>query len=177
MEFSCLFATIVEASPSPALIQRAVPTMTINDQITPDFTDVLQQSQAQSKDVTMDVLLLKPGETTAKMVDLRRTQPMLEILGCLELQGYVLLKEATEVPESWDWAVPNLSDNKVERPAILRKSETVKLTRSAVCQNDRQRLPRGRLPDLALQLSLHEARARNGRAEGKDHGETTPDGL
>lgn len=50
----------------------------------------------------MDVLLLKPGETTAKMVDLRRTQPMLEILGCLELQGYVLPKAATEVPESRD---------------------------------------------------------------------------
>ena len=61
----------------------------------------------------MEVLLLKPGETVATKVDLLATRTKQEILECLKVQGYIVLKEATSVPMSWDWTVPILSDNKV----------------------------------------------------------------
>ena len=56
---------------------------------------------------------MKPGETVAKKVDLLATRTRQEILECLKVQGYIVLKDATEVPVSWDWAVPDLSGNKV----------------------------------------------------------------
>lgn len=63
----------------------------------------------------MEALLQKPGETEAEKVDLRATSTMLDILECLEVQGYIILKDATAVPDIWAWSVPDLSDNEVQR--------------------------------------------------------------
>ena len=63
----------------------------------------------------MEALLQKPGDYEAERVNLRATSTMLDILECLEVQGYIILKEATSVPDIWAWSVPDLSDNEVEK--------------------------------------------------------------
>ena len=63
----------------------------------------------------MEALLQKPGDEKAEWVNLRATSTMLDILESLEVEGYIILKEATSVPDIFAWSVPDLSDNEVQK--------------------------------------------------------------
>lgn len=61
---------------------------------------------------TLNVLGCKPGSTSQTM-DLNNKEDMQGILQCLEIQGYVVLKEVTTLKEQWEGGIQDVSNDVV----------------------------------------------------------------